>query len=278
MYVLLLALGAALSPSPVSVQAFLRATFMLEAPTFGGVYTIILWTIPVEFAFYVIFPFLNEATNRFGYKLLLGLLVAAIVYRIYCVLGGANPRDISYFSLVGRIDQFLIGLLVAQGVRRGWFPVSVGLPVLLAAAAVILVSLFVFNRLGGWMLVHPIKAVWHTYEALIFGALIVCYTAGHRWLPSLWTRTLAYCGLVSYSLYVIHMPLLVFMQNHKLYVELTGDPYWDAFASIAVVLPVVLCCASVTYYCIERPFMQLRASYFAAVATTGEVPAAEARA
>jgi peptidoglycan/LPS O-acetylase OafA/YrhL len=146
MYVLLLAIGAALGPPPASAGAFLRAAFMLETPTFGGAYTIILWTIPVEFAFYAIFPCLNAATNRFGYKFLLGLLAAAIAYRIYRVLGGANPRDISYFSFVGRIDQFLIGLLVAQGVRRRWFPVSVGLPELLAAAAVVLGSLFVFNR------------------------------------------------------------------------------------------------------------------------------------
>jgi peptidoglycan/LPS O-acetylase OafA/YrhL len=277
MYVLLLSIGAALGPPPVSADAFLRAALMLEAPTFGGVYTVILWTIPLEFAFYAIFPFLNAATNRAGYKLLLSLLAVAIAYRIYCVLGGANPRDISYFTLIGRIDQFLIGLLVAQGVRRRWFPVSVGLPALLAAAAIILGSLFVFNRLGGWLLVHPFKAVWHSYEAVIFGVLIVCYTAGHHLIPSLWKRLLGYCGLVSFSLYVIHMPILVWMQSHKLYVEPTSDPFWNAFASIGVILPVVLGCASVTYYCIERPFMQLRATYLAPVVKTGEA-AAEARA
>jgi peptidoglycan/LPS O-acetylase OafA/YrhL len=78
------------------------------------------------------------------------------------------------------------------------------------------------------------------------------------------SRPLMFLGLVSYSLYLLHVPLIEWVAhssalaglNHAL-TDIAGHPH-GVVALIAV--PIVLAAATASYYAVERPFLRLKSS------------------
>jgi len=69
------------------------------------------WTIIVEFQFYLLFPFLLIFTRQYGLRYLVCLLLFAVFFRwsIWYTVG--TVQDLSYSTIFGRIDQFLLGMI-----------------------------------------------------------------------------------------------------------------------------------------------------------------------
>ncbi|HAP74742.1 MAG TPA: hypothetical protein DCR14_01505, partial [Acidimicrobiaceae bacterium] len=125
MYVLVLLIAAFTSPGDFSLGEFLPFVFMLATPPFPaadmGVWSAVLWSVSVEFAFYLVFPFLLRFLQRYGVRYLLGLVLLLNALRL--MASATNPdtvRDLSYWTIVGRLDQFLLGMAAAWVLRRGW--------------------------------------------------------------------------------------------------------------------------------------------------------------
>lgn len=70
-----------------------------------------IWTIAVEFQFYLVFPFLMRFIHQHGWKYIAGLVVLMILARLNMALlnSGAVYHDVCR-SIIGRMDQFLIGI------------------------------------------------------------------------------------------------------------------------------------------------------------------------
>ena len=264
MYLLLLFFGAYASPDKFSFESFLASAFLFSntAAALKDVgFTALLWTISVEFLFYLVFPFINRFKNIFGIKYLFKLLALAIVLRYLAIGLGASPRDISYFTIVGRIDQFLIGMIVASFYKDGNLSLRYPRWCLVGSVLLVVLSLFALNRMGGWVQNAYWKGIWPTYEALIFSTLIITYLFSHRSLNSRYKALTARIGVVSYSIYLLHMPVLLMVQNKHWYAKVTGNLYWDALISGAYIFPVVFILSSATYELIEKPFMGFRTRY-----------------
>ncbi|MGM5050282.1 acyltransferase family protein [Tardiphaga sp. 604_B6_N1_1] len=264
MYLLMLVLGAYTMTAQFSFLSFLSSVFLFSQTKDGlngGGFTILLWTISVEFTFYLIFPFLHRFKTQLALKYLIGLLGLAIILRFLCVGLGANARDISYFTIVGRIDQFLIGMMAGYYCAVGLPEFKRPLLNLSLAVLLILVSLFTFNRLGGWIVVSGWKVVWPTYEAVMFGALIVAYLPCQRHLNRHYRKVIGRIGLMSYSIYVMHMPILLAIQSQHLYARVFSNLYANAMLSALYIVPIVLGVSTATYLLIEKPFMSLRGRY-----------------
>lgn len=264
MYLMMLLLGAYTNPSEFSFVNLLASIFLFSNTTSGlngGGFTILLWTISAEFMFYLIFPFLHRFASEKGLGYLYKALGLAIMLRFLCIGLGANPRDISYFTLVGRIDQFLIGMITANYYCRGSFSISRPKLALIASSSVVILSLYALNRLGGWERAATWKALWHTYEGLIFGALIIAYLGCAQSMNRLYRRAMGRIGVISFSIYLIHMPILLAVQRKHLYLSITGDLYWDAMITMTYLLPLVLFVSTCTFELIERPFMSFRGKY-----------------
>ncbi len=116
-------------------------------------------------------------------------------------------------------------------------------------ATVVLVALTpVWAVQGGWWWIRP--DVWITTIALAGATFAGAMALRHRRVP----RFLTWLGLISYSLYLLHHPLL------KYYVALTGDLRWSplpvqllmATLFMAVVLPA----SWLTYRFVERPMQR----------------------
>jgi peptidoglycan/LPS O-acetylase OafA/YrhL len=218
--------------------------------------------LAVEFQCYLIFSLLIAFSNERGSRFLVQVIAVALVMRLLAVLAeGANPRDLSYWIVIGRIDQFCICMIAArlyvgnnlEKLNAWWF---------LPAAIVSGVVLWKFNRLGGWPLVKTWKIAWPMIEGTMWACFIVTYIAAGRLLPYWLSWLGAKLGEISYSMYLIHFAIVTAIIKKGLYVRLTGDEYYDALATtLLVALPVAIAIATLTYITIELPFLRMRPKY-----------------
>jgi len=83
------------------------------------------------------------------------------------------------------------------------------------------------------------------------------------------TRLLVYAGLVSYSVYLWHEPLIRWLAAH----DLTFHGRWAHAGNAALVTSLTLAIATVSYLLVERPAMSLRTRRRTAGAASDRAPA-----
>jgi peptidoglycan/LPS O-acetylase OafA/YrhL len=169
----------------------------------GEVPLLHLWTLGVEWQFYLLLPVLMLALLRFGRAGLWLGLVGAAGLSAACSL--AFP-DASFYLLPARIWEFLAGVLAAITLVPGlqWRLLREALALggvgLIVAASVMLDTADPFP---GWRALIPCAGA---------AVIILAGQAG----PSLAGRVLSsapftYLGRISYSLYLWHWPVIVFL-------------------------------------------------------------------
>lgn len=238
-------------------------------------YFVQLWTIWVEFQFYLIFPFLLIFSRRFGARYLWALLGLLLLMRALIFAASGSVRFLAYETIFGRLDQFIVGMLLA----RIWLAqaavkntVTSAIPNLhpawlLLSALAVLLGLHAFSwRVGFSELVSPFWIVWPPIEAALWGSFLWAYLHT-RWSGPLALRrrvdaTLAALGSLSFSVYVMHNLVIAAYNAQLPLLPLPVGPQVQAIATgILVVLPITLLVATLTYWVIERPFLAMRTSY-----------------
>ncbi len=235
-------------------------------------YFVQLWTIWVEFQFYLLFPFLLLFSRRWGARYLWSLLLVLLVVRALIFAASGSVRFLAYETIFGRLDQFLIGMLLA----RAWLgqaqtpnhhhtPNLSPLWLTLASIAV-LMSLHTFSRFVGFSeLASPLWIIWPPIEAALWAAFMWAYLRT-RWpgplrLRQLIDSNLAKLGTLSFSMYVMHN-LVIAAYNARLpLLPVPGGPVVQALVTGLLVLAMVLVVALLTYHVIEKPFLSMRSSY-----------------
>jgi peptidoglycan/LPS O-acetylase OafA/YrhL len=268
LFLLLIFVGVAAHPETFDFTKF--AQTILGIGNVNGIqlydFSSVFWTIAVELQFYLIFPFLLSILNREGVAPLIGIIAVAIIMRWCAYLFGANIREVSYGTIVGRIDQFLFGAFIAVIYRRGFRPGIAWDASFLVAVILGALGLYAFNRNGGWPTVAAWKILLPTTEGAIWSALILGYLSVSRFIPEALSRVFAAVGTISYSLYLLHMIVVQwFIKIHP-----AGPPNLAAgthshtyalFLTVVYVFPVTIALSALTYYAIERPFLAMRSTY-----------------
>jgi peptidoglycan/LPS O-acetylase OafA/YrhL len=229
-----------------------------------------LWTIAIEWQFYLLFPLLVPVLRSGWTRQVLGLVAVLLLFRGLAVLAGGNARDIGYMTILGRLDQFLIGMWAAWAFRT--WPLSRRIGALLAGAALVVVvaALAVLNAAGGWPATPAWKIAWPTVEALLWAAFVIGYVAAANIASGLWSRVVARIGEISYSIYLIHFIVIWMLVRYDLPLAFTGRLAVDAVLETGLVaLPVTLAIAGLTYHFVERPFLRLRGRYHRDAADSG---------
>jgi peptidoglycan/LPS O-acetylase OafA/YrhL len=114
----------------------------------------------------------------------------------------------------------------------------------------------------GWLFLNGIHPVYNWLSdivlALGYGACIVAVLFGPASLKRPFeSRVLRWIGLISYSLYIWHLPLLIFLSQH-LPTHLPGMNRYTIYAINWIwVLVVIVPVAVLSYLLTERPWMQL---------------------
>jgi peptidoglycan/LPS O-acetylase OafA/YrhL len=270
LFVLLLVTGVYTKPETFAGGPFLQ-TLLLGANLPGrlevGYFSVMFWAIAVECQFYLLFPFLLAFLDRLGWRWLAGALALCLLLRGVAVLEGAHARNLSYITLVGRLDQFLLGMALARSMRdhatwwRPWI-----LPV---AAVAVVAALAIFHRLGGWPLERPWKIAWPPIEGAVWALVIGGYLTVADRLPALLSRALAAIGSISYSIYLVHFLVIQQLIAHRWGWQPAGNGYVDALLTTAfLATPIILAASTLTYLVVERPFLSLRGPYLGPPDTT----------
>jgi len=216
-----------------------------------------IWTIGVEFQFYLLFPLLIAALPPRGWlscSRILGIIGVMMTFRY--LLGLYSGNSIAYWNvyhtLLGRLDQFLIGMLAAACYAKYRARITPLLGLVLLAIAITLATILLYKLKRS---VEPNVTFAFTIEALIAAAVIIGMLA-MRGVPGWVGRRLAELGRASYSIYLLHFPVGTFLFHR--FGEVNGgvlEFYWMKVVVLVIIPTIVI--SLVTYHCIEKPFMDL---------------------
>lgn len=234
-----------------------------DAPTSKQFMTGAAWTISVEFTFYLVFPFLARFALAQGPSYLLRLVCLLLLLKAGAYLVSERPTHMIYSTLLGRLDQFLIGMLAAQLAAQ--FKLNAVKGVWIAGAGVLMWTLLELQlRRASFFLPQPRQLfwlIWPTLEALGWAAVICTYV---HWRGTVWRglgRILERAGEISYSLYLWH-GLIVFLVFRLVgSKDWTGNAYLNTVLAGSLVLALSWWVASLSYRTIELPFLGLRRRY-----------------
>ncbi|MCM8536352.1 MAG: acyltransferase [Lentisphaeraceae bacterium] len=267
LFLLLIFVAVYSSPKSFAFVPFLQTVLFMgnsEGALMINPYTTMFWTIAVEWQFYLIFPFLLCFLNKYGVKYLVGLIVLALTFRLIVYAQGGLVRDMSYFTILGRLDQFLIGMLLAVFYKSRYSSVNklwLGLfPVMIIAIGALLYDL---NKAGGWPTESLYKVFWPIIEGAAWSVFILSYLSVSRYLPKPLSKCLDFIGKISYSTYLLHFIVIVIVIKKAWFIDIDAGGFLvdSLVTAVLVVLPITFVLSTLTFYLIEQPFLSLRVKY-----------------
>lgn len=202
------------------------------------------WSLAIEEQFYLLFPLLLFAGQRYARKwvLPLVLLIGALSLALCIWMTGIN-RAMAFFMTPYRAFELAIGAAAALSAGRSPFNGRVREIAAGAGLALIVGSLLLLNddaAFPGWLALPPCAGA-----ALIILAGEKADTAVGRLLG---LAPIVFVGNLSYSLYLWHWPVLAFGKLA------TAGPLGPVATGLAVTLAFALAWAS--YRWIEKPLMR----------------------
>lgn len=234
-----------------------------HAPTSNTFLTGAAWSISIEFTFYMIFPFLVTFYSRYGasYLLKIILILLLVRYGAYVML----PEIVKpfYSTLLGRLDQFLIGMLYAglylkhKQIFSSYLHLAFSVLLLLVAFWYLNGTISMLsgdNHMKQWV-------VWLTVEAALWGYFMLAYlTVSARYGVKL-GRYLCKMGKTSYSIYLMHSLIVAIWLKKIGVIMIVSNPQYNILLNSLMAFPLVLLLAHLSYTTIERPFLTLRRRY-----------------
>lgn len=212
----------------------------------------VFWTLTVEARWYLLLPFAITLTRRCGVLVLFIICVA--VSAAYAFVEPLQSGRLEF--LIGPLPLFLplfaIGIAAAAVLRRNRF--SLGRRFVLANRLCVLLSV---SAVAWFTPVHP-QDGFH-YSRIVPGGLVAgTLLAAALWDPEakrlLSSRFLTITGIVSYSLYLIHLPIIQFSYAFTSGMQLRE---WQQLLLYqGVIVPSCIAAAGVFYICFERPFLR----------------------
>lgn len=223
------------------------------------------WSISVEWRIYFLFPLLIALWKRFGAlavtgsALILSFMLYFVLYLSFHFLAPSSFNLTPWGICPHYIGLLTLGMLSAEiafskksdfAVLRKKLP-SKTIALLLAA-----ISLVIYDTLMRsaylWVITDLIAGIG-------FSCLLIAASSSHKGLffDVLAWKPLVFIGGFSYSLYLIHAPLLQIISQYLL--EPLGLATWmSSFILCLVGIPVIIGCSYLFFLLFERPFLSKR--------------------
>ncbi len=217
-----------------------------------------LWSLSVEEQFYAICPFIARRLriSRELPIILIGLaLVSTIVRLVLCSFAEANnlTHFVWFFNTFARLEPFLVGIAIAAPLflqpNTAEF-VKRNTKIILILNIGIYACIFFFQPLTSHheVFVIPLVAI-----ACGMTVLLTLFCAPLAKFLSL--APLRYLGILSYSMYIIHKPVL-WTLDHALKHQLSAETCW--FIRLVAGYLITFCLANITYNVIEKGFLRYK--------------------
>jgi peptidoglycan/LPS O-acetylase OafA/YrhL len=243
--------GAGTAARSFGIHAALLQDVFANTP-FNGT----LWSIAVEWQIYFVFPLILLVARRRG-MLFAVTLTAGVVLVAHAL--SETPTVLAKISHLS--PQFL--MLFGFGVLAAWMAHGKG-PRLSQRAA--LIGLFAacgtfvalaLSQGSPWMAAH-----WFTVDAVagvgVACGLLMAGRSDGRWkAATLGSRPAVFIGAFSYSIYLIHGPLLELIRRFVI-VPLDLPPLVNFVVLLTCAVPVLLVACYAFFVLFERPFLSRR--------------------
>lgn len=201
------------------------------------------WSLAIEEQYYLVFPLVLLVLHRLGYGMLIAVLALAALGSFTWMLQHKTVDASAAFYLIQyRAWELLAGSMAAIWVVRRAPAAQPALSGL--GMALVLLGLFVTSDAGTWPSALTLVPVVGTVLVLVFTdargpvGRVLAHEIPRR------------IGLMSYSLYLWHFPLLVALRVWYL-----GDP---PVLAILMTLVLTFLCARASWRFVETPFRDVR--------------------
>ncbi|MDP9159487.1 MAG: acyltransferase [Acidobacteriota bacterium] len=200
------------------------------------------WSLAVEEQFYIFYPlFIFTVAKYLNKRYLFALLPVFVFSFAICIWGVNSHRSMTFFLAPARAWELLLGGFLAIPVIR---PLRHRVTADLLGLVALILLAYSFVRLSGALPFPGANALYPT-----LGAAFTIYsgaTSGTIVAKVLSARPVVFIGLISYSLYLWHWVVFVFLKSYLLR-PLRG---WEIAAEIAACLII----ASLSWKFVEAPF------------------------
>ena len=201
------------------------------------------WSLAVEEQYYILFPIFLMFTWRLGIKWVLILL--SIVFFIslgVAQLGAYNSPNAAFFLLPTRGWELLVGVFAAFYLKHNMYLKSLFLNQILSllGLGMIVYSIIAFDEST------PFPSLYALIPTIGTGLIILSSTKQTVVHSLLGSKVLVGLGLISYSAYLWHQPLLAALAFNM--------PFEERYFYKILVILITLALAYLSYKFIEGPF------------------------
>jgi peptidoglycan/LPS O-acetylase OafA/YrhL len=208
------------------------------------------WTIGVEMPFYLLFPFLFRVTKDFWCSIIavLSTLILAETYRLGIQASLSNWQNYMLYASVFKLPIFCFGIMAFYSVpflsevRNRW---HVGIVFQLAA-----VIFFFAMQMGRTSIIDA-----YQWRGVMFCLLVIGF--GLAPISFIVNRVTAYLGKISYSIYLLHIPIIMILMPVIRFIESSTQSKFVSYGgSASTVAAVTICLSHLCYEWFEEPINQ----------------------
>ncbi len=220
------------------------------------------WSITVEAHFYLILPLLLWLKRKSQY-LPIGIVVGAVLLRFFLYERIGQIQDLAYWTIIGRIDQFVWGIVLFS-FRRHLAGRHLIIAFILSAFCLFFQY---FDRIGGFY--HNIRYpspdplwIWlPSIEGITYACAIAWYDTSFQHKVTGISRVIGKLGAYSYSIYLLHWFVVFHAARwiHTRVLDLSSFP--TALLAALVCFIAMLPVGWLSYRFIESPFLKKRTRY-----------------
>lgn len=253
------------------LHSIVRGAFYPSLPN-GG------WSITVEFHYYAILPLFLW---MFGKSKLLpiSIIVVAIALRVFVYREMGEIQSLAYWTIVGRIDQFALGMLMYQ------FRASIAYRHVLAIAIFTGFTMFYwyFDLHGGFYQnpsypsPSPLWIVLPTIEGIAFAVGIAWYDNSFAHSTTGFSRFVGHIGEFSFSIYLLHFFVVFHAARFVNERVMDISNFYVACLWSVVFFLLLVPAGYLSFRFIEAPFLKHRKRYIAGLRSSQETFSQAAR-
>lgn len=220
------------------------------------------WSITVELHFYVLLPTLLFLSRRSCWPLVVAI-VASIAMRAVIWQQEGTVQTLAYSTLVGRFDQFALGILALrqrEAIARAW-------PVALLAIVAFLCCYHWFDQGGGYYgatgypTPDPCWIALPALEGAGYAASIALYDTLSRPKDRGFSALLGRIGAYSYSVYLLHFFVVFDLSDAAARWLGPRVGFWTCTGLATIAFVAMLPVGWLSFRFVESPFLKLRRPY-----------------
>lgn len=201
------------------------------------------WSLAVEEQYYILFPIFLATVWKFGFRFITSVLLVFFFISLFLShIASEFAPSANFYLLPSRGWELLIGVFIAFYIRKYGYMKSFlfNQLVSLIGLSLVALSIFYFNK------DTPFPSLYALIPTLGTGMLILASVKGTLTYKFLSIKPIVGIGLISYSAYLWHQPLLAFTRHLYL-------------GHIPNFLLLLLCAASlffawISWRYVEKPF------------------------